>query len=358
MNILTLREAQLIALEPDDQKRLAAQHLSVINKVANANLSADEVLVMGMYLCNTARDYYYSRFSRAALGEVVELVPGRPVQASHTYALGVLGLPMARYFDAEVVQLQHRGWTKRDSNWAKCLYYTANDEEGQRIYRRVRTGVWKEVSIGWRCADATCSICNESIMSCGHVPGEVYERGGICEYEFNGITAVLEGSFVFAGGQKDTSTFVPGERGRPVVSADGLRWSEMAPYKRALADYARGAHLNRYARPLGADESRSVDAILRAEPGMRSTLFAIECSKERFADADDAKRWVRDHDFRADRMEESDVGLRFVQFNAAPSGDMVVKTVRVDDGVHGLYLKPKSKRDEGRSVEDILGNRQ
>lgn len=351
--IRTVRDAHLLVFDPDTQKRLVAQHLPAINRYANAELSADDVLVMGMYLCNTARDFYYSRFSRKALDEVAELTPGRPVQASHTYGLGMLGLPLARYFDADVVQLEKRGWSKKDSHWTKCLYYTVNDEEGQRIYNRVRTGVWKEVSIGWRCADATCSICNESILSCGHEPGEVYERGGMCEYEFNGITGVLEGSFVFAGGQKDTSTFIPGERGaRPVVSADGLLWSEMGAYKQALRTYARanGPGIQPWARTPTDDVVR----ILRAEPGMRRELFALELTKERYPDTADAKRWVRDNDFRADRMEESDAARRFVQFDASASAEVTVKTVRVDDGVSGLYLRAKTKRDAARSVEELL----
>ena len=82
-----------------------------------------------------------------------------------------------------------------------------------RLIERVDAGLDDQVSIGWSCAGADCSECGEPIYSCRHIPGDIYAKG-LCEFEFSGLIRVVEDSFVFQGGQKNTTNFIPdGERG-------------------------------------------------------------------------------------------------------------------------------------------------
>lgn len=300
--------------------------------MGRSDIEPTDVIVRGTLIINSARDYYYSRFSDSAMHEVAEMLPGRPVMANHTYGMGSLGLPLGRFFDANVVTRRPPSWTEKDSKWVEGLFYLPNDDEGQRIARRIDLGIYKETSLGWRCSGADCSVCGEDVRSCGHIPGEIYERAGIAEMSFSGITGVLEGSLVYSGGQKSTTTFVPaGERSAP---QDGVLWSRIADYKRE-----------------SIERGDSIDSILKRGHGdapVRRSLFAVECGRERF-NRQQAARWIREHGFRADKIEETKGGWSFAQKDI-PRGGFSVKAIRLEDDVEGLMLKERSPK---RSDDDL-----
>jgi hypothetical protein len=189
-------------------------------------------------------------------------------------------------------------------------------------------------------------VCGDDVRTCGHIPGEVYERGGLAEFQFSGITGVMEGSLVFSGGQKETVTFKPrGEdsgRSRsnePLDEFEGLSWDRMADYKRSLLERV-------------ADHDTPVEALLRGgsfDQPVRRQLFAVECGVKRFSEAQAAK-WCRDHGFRADKRERGADTFRFNQgAPIAPGAAKHYKAIQLDEQVHGLMLK---ERDGKRAESD------
>lgn len=352
------RLGRSFALDPATERGVKDKHLALIQSLAEREVSADEVAVRGMLLCNSQRDYYYSRFSRRALDEVAEMLPGAPVMVGHDYSR----VPIGRFFDARVVRIEDPSLPKRDQFWVEGLYYAPRDDEGDAFIRRVDLGVWKEVSIGFRLSRAPCSVCHRPIWSCEHIPGDIYPKAGICEWGMEGITAVLEGSQVFRGGQKDTAQFIP----------DGYGPDPGAKYRSAFlpetGDFdGRSIVAVKRANAVRAD---SVEAWLRSEAGARAMGFgalfgrrgersntqAVRCGKSRFGTATRAARWVRDHDFAADERAETDSEFVFAQFAESLGEPGSFRNITLDDAVVASVCRvrpPEETADAGgRSAED------
>jgi hypothetical protein len=330
MNIYTERLGLFRPLAVDEQRDAAERFLPSIQQFAARDLEAEDVLVRGCLLCNDKRDHYYSRFTKTALEEVAEMLPGRPVADSHNYRLRAEG----RFFDAKVVT---RGEGKRKVNWVEALFYLPNTARGQEVAQRIDTGIDREMSIGWNCIDQTCNVCGDSIMRCGHIPGDIYEGTGFCEYEFDGITNAFEGSLVLAGGQKDTTTFVP-DGTRSGLATSALLWSALPALKRE-----------------SKSERGLLDALFGPEPvpGIRHLVHAIEVGTER-GDRQHAAGWVREHGFRANRYEQADGQHQFSQFAPGDVEGRKLVKVRLDDGVVALALKSKERRDAANEVDAIF----
>lgn len=357
------RLGRSFAFAPDVERDLAKKHIDAIQQFAQKEVSADDVHVRGMLLCNSQRDYYYSRFTRDALAEIVEMVPGAPVMTGHDYRLR----PDARFFDAKVSRIEDPSLPKRDQYWAECLYYVPKDTTGDEYVRRVDLGVYREVSIGFRLASAPCSVCSKQIWACEHIPGEVYAKSGICEWGMEGITSVLEGSQVFRGGQKDTSNFIPDGAG----SVDPAR----IRYRSALVDgtddldarmivVAKKLNLlDRCAEPFGltVEEFLASDVAAKAigfgalfgKRGERANTQAVVCAKTRFSTVSRAKRWVRDNDFRADRSKETDSGFVFEQFAESLGESGSFRGIALDEGVEARVCRVRQAEEnpEGRSID-------
>lgn len=307
----------------DAQRKLKSDYRDAINGLAAREVDPAEYTIRGMNLCNGRRDYYNSRFSRSALQEVAELLPGAPVMRSHNYD----GLPVGTFIEGKVV--------KQDGvDTVQALYYMPNDDEGSRLRTRIDLGIQREVSIGWRCMGAQCSVCNEHIYACPHIPGDIYRGKGICEFEFSGITNVLEGSMVFRGGQKGTSTFIPaghGVAGEASRSADDgdMWWREIAPMKRD----ARAAGLG----------------LMFAQPGERGNTQALVFPRSRFADLATAKRWARENDFRADHSAVNEADIVLEQFKAPDGAEF--DDIRIEDGIRARVVNVTSA-ERGRSFEE------
>lgn len=339
MNIHTERLVRFLQLDDEEQRAAATRFLSSIQRFAARELTPDDVLVRGCLLCNDQRDHYYSRFSREALDEVAEMLPGRPVADSHNYRLRAEG----RFFDAKV--------TKRDGvRWVEALFYLPNTERGKEVAQRIDVGVDREVSIGWNCLDATCGVCGEHIARCGHIPGDIYEGTGFCTYEFGAITNAFEGSLVLAGGQKDTTTFVPdGARRGFASSSFGLSWRELPTIKAQYHQHVQvpvpGSGVDGIVLG-GEHEERGIFEDLfgpEPVPGIRHLVHCVEIAAER-GERSDAAAWVREHGFRANRYEQDGGVHRFTQFAHGDVEGRKLVRVKLDDGVHALAYRSKERR--------------
>jgi len=323
--------------------------------------SPDDYSIRGAWVINSRRDYYFSRFKPGeAHEEVAELIVGAPKMGAHQYGT----LPMGLTYDAIVKKRsdpEATRWPERDRIVVETKYIIPNDDWGTPVTRRIDMGIWREVSLGWRCAGAECSICHEHIYSCPHVPGDIYRAGGLCEFEFSGITNVLEDSFVFRGGQKGTTTFIPegadnaaaavaGAASRLMRLTDGdVAWDDIATRKRTAApDFQKmpnriRAMVAQYARAQGF-------GLMCAEPGERTNTQALLCSRERFLDVKEAAQFVREHDFRADRRRTTAKNYVFEQFGEGVAEKGTFEDLGIDEGVVARICKraPKAESADGR----------
>lgn len=69
-------------------------------------------------------------------------------------------------------------------------------------------------------------------------------------------------------------------------------------------------------------------------------------SKEKFPAVEDARKWVVDHDFRADKYDETGDSWRFRQFDPSKCAEGSFRTIDVTDGVKAVVCRPA----EGRSA--------
>lgn len=343
--------ARLIQGQQLGESTLKDKWLPAIRAVSgNPDMSADQVHVRGMWLCNSKRDHYYSKFSMQALADIAEMLPDRPVMCAHDYRT----LPVGRFFHAERTY-RNSGAAKQDDYWVKGLFYIPRDAEGDAIVRRIDMGIYREVSAGWRCLEANCTLCGNPINdrhACGHVPGEVYEEG-LCDFQFDGVTAVLEGSLVFAGGQKDTGLFNPGPPA--ATGAQASREDEPAVTVEEFADM-----VDLPSRKVGPWKRTFVSQALpdiesRGQRQLRGSIQAVVCDRASFRDLSGptsglnaAKRWVRDHEFRSDLFQEHDDSFRFNQFTDGfdEASVRVIPASKNDPGVHFVVAKRKQRSAE------------
>lgn len=198
-------EARAVHADPRfEAETVSEADLAVINRIAPAPLRADQVYARSMYLCS---DRYceadHCRLSLRALEEIAAKAPGQSVLAGHDRR----SLPLARFYKAEVVQ---RGGI----HYVRAWFYWLRETAGARdLLLNIDGGVYREVSLAWRCGEWTCSVCGKQNGWCEHIPGQVYD-GTVCSREIDSVREVLEGSLVFKGADK--GTLLAGAR-----SADG-----------------------------------------------------------------------------------------------------------------------------------------
>lgn len=347
-------------IDPSAERELRAKHLKDVQQFAGRAVGEDDFIVRGMMVANTQRDYYYSRFTRESLVEAASLLPGAPAMYGHNYG----SQPVGRIFHARVARIENPDLVPADQHWLEALYYVPRDAEGEAHVRRVDLGVYREVSFGWRCMGQDCSVCGEPIYRCPHIPGDIYEDKGFCEYEFSGLTAALEVSHVFRGGQKDTSTFVPdtvaGEPTAPELSMSAMRafvpgTRDIDPAALILAKRHNGALASGRLKAgqtledwLAGDEgSKAVGmgALFFGKQGERANTQAIQMRPERFSSRAAAARWVRDHDFRADRVRETNGVMSFEQQPEARFESRGWRTIRLDSGIEARVGKPAASSE-------------
>lgn len=206
---------RLLCLEPADLEgeRLTGR-LSAINKWSRRDLKLEDVRVYGMNGANDVIDYYDSRFTTRGLKEVAKAWPGSAMARGHYMG----GAPLARVFEADTLMhesaSEERGKARelRDlakASWARGLFYFSRAMSfAPDLAEAIETGLEREVSLHWQFTRALCSECGNDVrsMECTHIPGEEYD-GRRAWYEMDGVTEVIETSFVLKGGQRGTSLF-------------------------------------------------------------------------------------------------------------------------------------------------------
>jgi len=169
-----------------------AVQLEAINAQAKAQLTAEQVYVFSLRLCDDQVDRDYERFDTAALGTLAKLFIGKTGVLDHKWSADK---QIARIFETQVVKEEGIHYIKA---WAYIRRGGSNDE----IIADIEAGIKKEVSVGCAMGRAVCSICGSEYGTCGHLKGETYEGVTCCAILQDPVDA-YEFSFVAVPAQRE-----------------------------------------------------------------------------------------------------------------------------------------------------------
>ena len=170
-----------------------AVQLDAINGQAKASLTAEQVYVFSVRLCDDQVDRDGERFDTGALPELARLFVGKTGIVDHRWSADK---QIARIFETQVVQEEGICYIKA---WAYIRRGGDNDE----IIADIEAGIKKEVSVGCSMGRAVCSVCGSDYGSCGHRKGEAYD-GQICCAILREPMDAYEFSFVAVPAQRDS----------------------------------------------------------------------------------------------------------------------------------------------------------
>lgn len=201
-------------------------------------VTVDSIYVRRARVINTMVDHYFTRFTESAIPQVAAMLPTRPMLVNHNRGSGILGMPVARWFDAQALQNPDGDgvdWVQGDFYWPKGV------DQADYMAAMMDAGVWSEVSLAWWFTGCRCSICGRDPEDCTHIPGEDYgEKAGVCHWDMFDITRVDEASVVWAGGQKDTEIQMAAALSNPASVISRMRgrtkpdeWAALFPGVRA-----------------------------------------------------------------------------------------------------------------------------
>ena len=168
------------------------QQLEAINAQAKAELTAEQVYVFSLRLCDDQIDRDLERFDTAALPTLAKLFIGKTGIVDHKWSSDS---QVARIFETQVVEEEGVSYIKA---WA----YIRRGGNAEEIIADIEAGIKKEVSVGCAMGRAVCSICGGEYGNCGHQKGEHYD-GALCCVILKEPMDAYEFSFVAVPAQRD-----------------------------------------------------------------------------------------------------------------------------------------------------------
>ena len=166
--------------------------LEAINAQAKAKLSAEQVYVFSLRLCDDQVDRDFERFDTGALPALARLFIGKTGIVDHKWSSEN---QVARIFAAEVVQ-------EAGISFIKAWAYIRRGGHGDEVIADIEAGIKKEVSVGCAMGRSVCSICGSDYGTCGHQKGEHYD-GQLCCAILKEPMDAYEFSFVAVPAQRD-----------------------------------------------------------------------------------------------------------------------------------------------------------
>jgi len=143
--------------------------LSAINAQSKGKLTAQQVYVFSVRLCDDQVDRDMERFDTAALPALAKLFIGKTGIVDHKWSTDS---QVARIFETQVVREEGVSYIKA---WA----YIRRGGSADEVIADIEAGIKKEVSVGCAMGRSVCSVCGGEYGSCGHRKGEYYD-GALC----------------------------------------------------------------------------------------------------------------------------------------------------------------------------------
>lgn len=169
-----------------------AEQLEAINAQARAKLTAEQVYVFSVRLCDDQVDRDFERFDTNGLPALAKLFIGKTGIIDHRWSADT---QVARIFRTQVVQ-------EAGVSYIKAWAYIRRGGKGDEVIADIEAGIKKEVSVGCAMGRSVCSVCGADYGSCGHQKGESYD-GQVCCAILREPMDAYEFSFVAVPAQKE-----------------------------------------------------------------------------------------------------------------------------------------------------------
>lgn len=258
-----------------------AVQLEAINVLAKAKMTAEQVYVFALRLCDDQVDRDMERFDTAALPGLAKLFIGKTGIVDHRWSAEN---QVARIFETQVVREEGVSYIKA---WAYIRRGGANEE----VIADIEAGIKKEISVGCAMGRAVCSVCGGEYGSCGHVKGERYD-GQVCCAILKEPMDAYEFSFVAVPAQREAGVLKALGGGRKCLKELAEEFGVQGEYRMLFKEAELGRRYRKeledavvrlgLALELGASEGvlRGIAALAKSEDLMELKA-ALE---ERFAE--------------------------------------------------------------------------
>lgn len=193
-----MKNGQVIkGLTPDD----LSEEMKLVNSYSRRELSADEVYLFTVVLCDNDIDRDYERFTVESLFELEKLFVGKTGIIDHD--------PTAKNQKARIISCKVESVEGKKTLSGDQLFrltaraYMRRTQGNAELIEAIEAGIVKEVSVGCSVGRTVCSICRGDIHSplCSHVKGREYD-GELCVGELCEPKDAYEFSFVAVPAQR------------------------------------------------------------------------------------------------------------------------------------------------------------
>lgn len=178
----------------------SAEQMAKINAFSRRELSAEEVYVFSLVLCDNEVDRDFERFPTASLEKLAELFVGKTGIFDHN--------PKGENQNSRIFETALEGDETREAiagepycalrAWA----YMMRCDKNADLILEIDAGIKKEVSVGCAVEKTLCSLCGADMRKpCTHEAGKSYD-GVLCYHELVNPTDAYEWSFVAVPAQK------------------------------------------------------------------------------------------------------------------------------------------------------------
>ena len=195
--------------------------LEAINHMAKAELTAEQVYVFSVRLCDDQVDRDQERFDTASLPELAKLFIGKSGIVDHKWSAEC---QVARIFATEVVK-------EAEVSFIKAWAYIRRGGKGDEWIADIEAGIKKEVSVGCAMGSSICSICGSEYGSCGHQKGESYD-GIVCCAILKDPVDAYEFSFVAVPAQRDAGVLKGMGRGTVALKDLAAQYGAQEEYRK------------------------------------------------------------------------------------------------------------------------------
>lgn len=186
--------------KPVESVAVTPEQLEKINAYARRALTAEEVFVFTVVLCDNEVDRDHERFPIASLEALGELFLGKTGVFDHA---PTAENQAARIFDTQLDVSEELNSVGEAYAQLKAWAYMVRCEKNADLILEIDAGIKKEVSVSCSVEEVRCSICGaeQKFTGCTHRKGEIYD-GRLCHHLLIQPTDAYEWSFVAVPAQK------------------------------------------------------------------------------------------------------------------------------------------------------------
>ena len=206
-----------------------AVQLAAINAQAKGNLTAEQVYVFSLRLCDDQVDRDGERFDTAALPQLAKLFIGKTGIVDHRWSS-----------DSQVARIFETGVVCEDGvSYIKAWAYIRRGGAAEEVIADIEAGIKKEVSVGCAMGRSVCSVCGGEYGTCGHRKGEYYD-GVLCCVILKEPVDAYEFSFVAVPAQRDAGVLKGMGRGNRRLKELAEEFGTQGEYRALLKEAQLG----------------------------------------------------------------------------------------------------------------------